>query len=205
MSFLKPQDFAETYGIKYSTLRVHIRRKKIIKTDDFIDTELATNKIYIQENANKTKQEPEPATLKKNSKAVTQKSNPPITKGQDKTIGNLSLRKQKADTLKAEREAEYKLLQIQKMQGKLMPVELVEKTQLINIQSIFRTFESSCENIATIYNERLGGDRSDLADMITRMRQELHRSIKDAEEKSAEEITELLKEYSQTLNRGEKK
>ena len=122
--------------------------------------------------------------------------------GSDET--NLTIRKKRADALKAEREAEYKHLQIQRLQGKLMPVELVEKTLSINIQGIFRSFEASAENIASIYNERLGGDRADLADMVTRMRQELERAIKTAKQKSKEEITAHMLEHAAT-QRGEKK
>ena len=207
MSFISPKDFAAQYGLKYATLRSHISRGKVIKKDNFIDTENPVNKLYIQENA--TKAAPTPPKKAANEE-ITTESKPPVhttpsstAPGTDET--SLTIRKKRADALKAEREAEYKHLQIQKLQGKLMPIDLVEKTQTINIQSIFRSFESSCENIASIYNERLGGDRADLADMMMRMRQELERAINSAKQKSKEEITALMQEYAATRSRGEKK
>lgn len=207
MSFISPKDFAVQYGLKYATLRSHISRGKVIKKDGFIDTENPVNKLYIQENA--TKAAPNPPKPTANEEIETTSTPPvptlpaPIAPGANET--DLVLRKKKADALKAERDAEYRHLQIQKMQGKLMPIDLVEKTQTINIQSIFRAFESASENIASIYNERLGGDRADLADMVTRMRNELERAINSAKQKSKEEITALMQEYAATRSRGEKK
>ena len=86
-----------------------------------------------------------------------------------------------------------------------MPIELVQKVLVINIQGVFRSFESSAENIASIYNERLGGDRAALTEMITRMREELERAIHSAKKQSQAEITALMREYSATRSRGEKK
>jgi hypothetical protein len=207
MSFISPKDFAGQYGLKYATLRSHISRGKVLKVSGFIDTDNPVNRLYIQENAVKETIAPPKKTT---NDEITTNSKPPketyrtdSAPGSDET--NLTLRKKRADALKSERDAEIKSLTIQKLQGRLMPIDLVEKTQTINIQSIFRAFESAAENIASIYTERLGGDRADLADMITRMRQELHRSIQDAKEKSKQEIKGLMAEYADTRSRGEKK
>lgn len=211
MSFFKPKEFADLYGIKPATLRAHISRGKVIKKDGFIDSENPVNQIYIDQYATKSR---EPKTDKPPKKTknedIKHESTPPVpaapsSSEPESAETSLTLRKKRADALKAEREAEYKHLQIQKLQGKLMPIDLVEKTQTINIQSIFRTFESAAENIASIYNERLGGDRAALADMVTRMREELERAIESAKQKSKEEITALMQEYAATRSRGEKK
>lgn len=207
MSFLKNKEFSEMYGVKPTTLRVHINRGKLVKQKGgLIDTDHPVNKEYIRE-LNSKKPAPQPTTKPVANEEIeyTPKQTPAPTPKDDGDYTNLTMREKVAKTLKVEREAEYKRLQNLKMQGKLMPIELVEKTQTINIQSIFRSFESGAENIASIYNERLGGNRADLADMITRMRQELERAIDNAKQKSREEIKGLLEEYAATLNRGEKK
>lgn len=206
MSFISPKEFAETYGLKYATLRSHISRGKVIKKDNFIDTDNPVNRLYIQENA--TTKTVSPPKKTSNEEITTTKAPPKSdygseAPGSDET--NLVLRKKRADALKSEKDAELKTLQIQRLQGKLMPIDLVEKTQVINMQSIFRSFESSGENVASIMVERLGGDRADLAFIITRMRVELNRAIQDAKEKSKEEITGLMQEYASTRSRGEKK
>ncbi|HET8885574.1 MAG TPA: hypothetical protein VFM70_04385 [Salinimicrobium sp.] len=208
MSFLSPQDFATQYGLKYGTLRSHISRGKVVKKDNLIDTDHPVNRLYIQENAKNSAEPPKKTTYEE----IKKEGNPPKTDtsqskegNEDIHSSNLTLRKKRAEAEKSERQAEKLKIEIQKLQGKLMPMELVEKTQTINIQSIFRTFESAAENIASIYNERLGGDRATLAEMTTRMRTELARAINSAKEKSKEEITGLMKDYADTMSRGEKK
>ena len=205
MSLLSTKDFAEFSGVKIATLRQHIKRGKVEKKGSHIDTDHPTNVVYLTEQwAKNGKPAPEPAQIeekpnfenapfKKNEKAVAVKA------------GDWALRKKEADALISERRAEELRLKNQKLQGELMPIELVQKTLVINIQSIFRSFEASAENIASIYNERLGGDRAALTEMITRMREELERAIVLAKQKSKEEITALMKEYAATRSRGEKK
>ncbi len=208
MSFLSPKDFADQFGLKYNTVRSHVTRKKLIKVGGYIDTKNPVNELYIQENATKDAVEsskPPKSTPNEEIEYQAPAPKPSVSSGDGSAETSLTLRKKRADALKAEREAEYKHLQIQKLQGKLMPIELVEKTLTINIQSIFRSFESGSENIASIYNERLGGNRADLADMITRMRQELERAIDSAKQKSRDEIEALMEEYAATRSRGEKK
>ena len=210
MSFLSVNDFADYVGVKPSTLRVHIKRDKVVKSGKLINTDHPTNAIYIQEQKERKTEPVTPVIPEKvKGKNVKSKQSPPTESNEMAikagVLTDLVLRKKKADLRKTEKEAEYKHLQIQKLQGKLMPLDLVQQTQTINIQSVFRAFESAAENVASIYNERLGGDRADLADMTTRMREELDRAVKNARQQSKEEIEALIDEYSQTLNRGEKK
>ncbi|MEG9328560.1 hypothetical protein V6B16_11495 [Salinimicrobium catena] len=207
MSLLSTKDFADFSGVKIATLRQHIKRGKVEKTGSHIDTEHPTNVIYLTEQWTKNgkpkqdlPKETEPgvptfqdAQIKKPEKNISVKA------------ADWALRKKQADALISERRAQELFLKNQKLQGELMPIELVQKVLVINIQSIFRSFESSAENIASIYNERLGGDRAALTEMITRMREELERAIHSAKQQSQAEITALMREYSATRSRGEKK
>ena len=205
MSLLSTKDFSDLAGVKINTLRQHVKRGKIIKSGTHIDTEHPTNVVYLNEQwAKYGKPTPEPAQIEENPTF----ENAPIKKGQ-KAIASKAidwaLRKKEADALISERRAQELFLKNQKLQGELMPVELVQKVLVINIQGVFRSFESSAENIASIYNERLGGDRAALTEMITRMREELERAIHSAKQQSKAEIAALMKEYAATRARGEKK
>lgn len=212
MSFLKRKDFSERYGVKPGTLRVHIKREKVIESDGFIDTEHPTNKIYIQENATKVLEaEPVVETLiKKTQESKTDTIAAPPRKSKKDYEGNaeyldLTMRQKKAQVNKTEREAEYKRLQNLKLQGKLIPIDQVGQIQSINIQSIFRAMESTGENLISICMERMGGDRADLAWIVTQFREELQRQIDSAKEKSKDEIMALIDEYAETRSRGERK
>ena len=115
-------------------------------------------------------------------------------------------RKKRADALQSERKAELSQLQVEKMMGSLMPVDLVEAILRINIQDIFRNFESSCINLASIYCDILGaGDREKLAEITGRLRQELSTIIKRTETSAAQEIENVIADYADSRNRGERK
>ena len=61
-----------------------------------------------------------------------------ILNGEKVNAKELALRKQVADVLKVERDAEKKKLEIEKLQGKLMPIELVEQILSINLNTVFK-------------------------------------------------------------------
>lgn len=205
MSLLSTKDFADFSGVKIATLRQHIKRGKVEKLGSHIDTEHPTNVVYLTEQwAKNGKPKLEPKEIEEKPTF----ENAPVnkaTKSIASRAGDWALRKKEADALISERRAQELYLKNQKLQGELMPIELVQKVLVINIQGVFRSFESSAENIASIYNERLGGDRAALTEMITRMREELERAIYSAKQQSKAEITALMREYSATRSRGEKK
>lgn len=210
MSFISPKEFAEFVEVKYATIRGHISRGKIVKKDGYIDTEHPTNKLYIEENK---KQKPliEKEKIPNPTKVEhVEVPNEIVKKNKQKDYTNegestgISLRKKRADALKSEKEAELKELQIQKLMGKLMPIEMVEKIVVINIQSILREMESEFENISSVYCEILGGDRSHFSEMNTRMREALHKIVQNSKKRSSEEIELVINDYSVSRNRGEK-
>lgn len=115
-------------------------------------------------------------------------------------------RKKKADALQAERKAELTQLQVEKMMGSLMPVDLVETIFRINIQDIFKNFESGCINLASIYCDILaGGDREKLAEITGKLRLELSQIISRTKTNAAQEIENAVAEFADARARGERK
>lgn len=219
---LSPKDFAIAVGISYGTLRKHIQRKKVYKSGDFIDTDLDANARYIAEQTEHKGLSLEKLKSQKTKSGGSQKKkpdrkvappaqadpDPPEVKGptREQIIHDeLSLRQKKAAAEKAERENQLKLLEIQKKMGELMPIEMVEKIMTVNIQSIFRSFETECENIASVYCEILGGDREHLSEMVAQMREHLQKTINDVKDKSAREVKAVIKDYAEVRGRGQRK
>jgi len=210
MPLLKPKEFAMSVGVPYGTLRQHINRGKLFKSGDYIDSDFAPNKEYILE---QTEGKGLNVDIVPNSeisnkptggaKVAVKLSKPDVQKPKDSD--GMYTRKRIADVLKTEKEIELKNLQIEKIRGELMPVEIVQRIMIVNMQSIFREFESASENIASVYCEILGGNRDHLAKMGEEMREALQDSIKNAKENSKAEISGVIKEYSATRSRGERK
>ena len=115
-------------------------------------------------------------------------------------------RKKVADALKAEWQAEKEQLQVEKMMGNLMPVDLVEEIIRINIQDIFKTFENDLINVASIYCDILaGGDREKLSKLVATLRQHLTRNVDRVKQTAAKQVESCINEYSETRSRGERK
>lgn len=115
---------------------------------------------------------------------------------------NWDKRKKQADALKAERSAELAQLQIDKMKGKLLPVELIQSVLVINIQTIFKEFESECLNLASIYTDVLaGGDRGKLAEITEKVREKINDVVKRSEETATNEIENAVDDYVKALNK----
>lgn len=123
----------------------------------------------------------------------------------DETEYEWDLRKKIADAKRSEMLAEKAQLEVEKMMGNLMPVDLVQRIITVNIKDIFKTFENDLENLASIYCDTLaGGDRTKLAAVMLKIREKLTSNIKRIKETSAKEIETVVDEYSETRNRGER-
>lgn len=124
----------------------------------------------------------------------------------DEDVSDWDLKKKKFDALKSERDAELKYLQIQKLNGELMPVDLVESIIKLNIKHINKNFEQDLINLASVYCDVLaGGNREKLAELISKMRQKLNHTIKRTETTALQEIENVVEDYAESRNRGERK
>ncbi|MNQ27559.1 hypothetical protein D3C85_408190 [compost metagenome] len=118
----------------------------------------------------------------------------PVKSDEELHIDNLNLRKRVSEL--KERESELKGIILEKQAGNLLPVDVVERIFVINVQAIFKNVESSLENMARITTDMLGGSRSDSADIVKRLREELsviiEKAKKDADHEIKAEIYEMM-------------
>lgn len=220
MSIITRTEFAALVGKSPGYINTYIGRNKIMLIESGpdkgkIDTDNALN-LHFQKNlkrkergAVKKKTVPK-ATLATSKKVVpkqteAEKKNDLEQKKLSAEYAKWERRKEKANAIRAEKEAELKTLQVEKMMGQLIPVDLVHQILKINIQNVFVSFESELINIASIYCDILaGGDRGKLSEIITKMRHNLERIIDQTKKNSAKEIEGTVDEYSETRNRGER-
>ena len=194
------RDFASAYKQKESTVKSWAHRKKLQKdAEGLIDTENPTNKLLISEmqlkvNANLIGSSSEKKVKSKSEDVI------PLTAIQQQ-YADLDLRRKIAEADRAEREAELKRVQLEKLAGRLLPVELVEKIFAINIQAVFKNLESENENITSLYVL----DRKELSIVITKQKQILAKAIDKAKEDAMFEIESAIMDYQEVRSRGEKK
>ena len=226
------QDFADLCGKKVSYINVYISRGKVVVTPNdksLIDTDNALNKLFrkklkdlaekkknnpkAQKPKEKPKTEKEPVDTEKIYNDVVEKLSEESAKESNKKqneesdeVVSWDLRKKIADALKAEEQAKKEALNVQKLMGNLMPVDLVEQIIRINIQEIIKGIENDSINLASIYCDILaGGDREKLAELIGKIRVFLESIIKKVQISAAQEIENVIKDYSVSRGKGEKK
>lgn len=125
---------------------------------------------------------------------------------EDGDVVSWDLRRKIAEAIKAEQAVELSRIQIDKLNGRLMPVDLVEAIIKVNIQNIFKSFENELINIASVYCDILaGGDRIKLSELITKMRKNLEYIISSTEKVAGQEIENVIEEYTEVRSRGERK
>lgn len=218
MGKVSRSEFAAICETTIGVINTNVARRKIEVIDKKIDTESMLNVIFIKARKRlKARAKLQPDIIKPVQKKTTEENKslnkkPPVTRKsraereEEAYNANLVLRKLKADTQKAEKDNELKQLQLEKMMGKLIPVDLVHGILKINIQNIFKSFENELINLASIYCDIMaGGDRSKLSQIIETMRNELHRIITETKVNSAKEIKGVINEYAETRSRGERK
>jgi hypothetical protein len=124
---------------------------------------------------------------------------------QRRTFQDLELRKKEADVLFVERQSELKQIQLEKIAGNTLPLDITANLLKINLQQIFKTFSIELENLATISVETLGGTRADLVKITNAQNAMLKKIVETAKVNANQEIEIYLQEYSETRSRGERK
>lgn len=221
MAELSRKEFAALCRTTQSIIRSNISRKKIIEVDGIIDTKDPLNKMFFD----KYLALAEEKDLKKKIKGgiedlyddVVEKAADKITKktattkrknsrAKSQKIVDWDARKKRADTLLQERKAEKEQLNLEKLAGKLIPVDLVFQILRIHNHDIFATFQNDAENLASVYCDILaGGDRKKLSEITTKLSEKLDDAVRRAREVSMSSIESAVEDYTETRNRGERK
>ena len=199
------KDFVKSFAVKEGTVKSWLHRKKLQRdAEGLIDTENPVNKLLISEMQLKANGNLLVNSSAKKSKKVESSSEQleiPLTESQ-KQYQEIDYRTRVATAEAKEREAELKRIQLEKLAGNLMPIELVERIFTINIQNIFKNIEGELENLASIY---IPNDREALSLAIQRQKELLVKIVEKSKEDAGIEIENAVNEYAETRSRGERK
>lgn len=118
---------------------------------------------------------------------------------------DLDLRKRTAETTLVERNSELRQLQLEKIAGNTLPLDITKSILTINIQTIFTTFNSEIDNMVTITVEELGGTRADAVRIQNKLKVVFKKLIETTKDNSNREIEKVVNEYADVRSRGERK
>lgn len=114
-------------------------------------------------------------------------------------------RKKEADVRLVERNAELKQMELEKKAGNTLPLDLVNKILVINLQSILTNFLLETENMVTVTVEELGGNRADVVRITHKLNQIFKKTVEVTKSNTLREIESAVSEYSEVRSRGERK
>lgn len=197
------KEFAEACGVKTNYLSIYLKRGEVIVGEDgLIDTDNELNMLFmgrrIEKAAQKAAEMPEKPE-KTPQKAVAQPKQP----------GNLRLLQHDHDhkknlAVKTEMEAEIARLKIEKLTGRLVPVQPV--SQLMRELSINMAtgFKRVFDEIVEIYGSSYGLSSEQIKVMQRYAVDKINMAMTDAVEKTRKGVHKLVDEYSESRGRGER-
>ncbi len=122
-----------------------------------------------------------------------------------KELLDYDLRQKRANAEYRERESELKKMQLEKIAGNTLPLDLTKKILKINCQAILIQFLSSVDNMVEITVEELGGARSDNVRISNELKKIFKKTVENCEKNAEREIETAVAEYSEVRARGERR
>lgn len=223
MADLSKDEFAAICRTTSAVINTNIHRGKLIYdiATKKMDSDDPINKAFFKKykKLNEEKQAMEKVNEKINTlyDEVVEKATVKVAKKQTEDVKKKSKEKSQelvdwterklvADTLLQEARAEKEKLNLEKLAGKLIPVDLVFNIINIHNHDIFATFQNDAENLASVYCDILaGGDRKRLSEITGKLSEKLDDAVRRAKEVSISSIEMAVDEYSEVRSRGEKK
>jgi hypothetical protein len=203
------QDIIEKYGVQHAYISVYIKREKLIEEagGDF-DTKNPINKIWFKKQDEKLKLDSTEVNHKTDSKKKKEKQKEIDFTGREEENA-AKLRKHEADieqktitTELRQEELDLKRMQRMRLQGQLIPTELVQRTFVIHMKNIADTIYSGSDDIATKMVKILGGDRDNLIQIRKEIIEIMNSCISEAKTRSKRDINNIMSEYdTQIKNR----
>ena len=199
MALLSIKEFGESIGMSYDTTKKNVSRGNIIKgTDGKIDTENAVNKLYFDNQIALGGLKKSKTTVINNQKRDEKRQildRPRLLTKDQQILVDIELRKKRADVDLVERSSELKRIQLEKQAGNLLPLDLVEKCLIINVQSIIKGFKTERDNMSRIVVEKFGGTRKDLVDINLELDKILDIVVKKAKKDASYELENAINTY----------
>ena len=180
----------------------------IVNEEGYIDSENAINNSFFNKYSKYFEEKIKKTVVSENKPEKKEKRKKPPSK-QNQTsqqIMDWDARKKQADAELQEYKAAHEKLKMEKLAGKLIPVDLVFQILNIHNRSIFTSFHSDAENLASVYCEILAeGDRKKLSEISNKLGYIISDKVEKSKELAEVELETAIEEYSETLNRGERK
>jgi hypothetical protein len=209
-TILSYAEFARALGIKIAQVSSWIKRGKLIAdtVNKKIDYSLPHNKFWIDRQVTAGKKFDLNRTIKnvkgKRGRPSNKESNEEPTNYQ-KLLYELDYKRKLAD-LEARQNANLKeRIQIEKLQGLLLPVDAAQDIFLFAIENFRQVFSQELDAFANIFVERLGATDDQYKELQKEIAVKINECFSEAKTNIIEGLTEAIEKYKEVRGRGEKK
>lgn len=223
MALHTKKQFADDCGITTRYLSVDIKRGNVIiqrvGDEDYIDDTNEQNAAYLQKKKEleqkraakkiikappaeqlQIKEDPAPVL---DEKAAAEKKQKEFT---DTSIGLMALDKEKTTLANEKAREEIELLKMkkQRLQGEVIPTDLVKNVLKQHTKSISSSFRQAADNFLTRIASEKGISRTEMASYRGDMVAMINTAIEDSIKISMNGITQIIQEFSEKKGVGER-
>lgn len=204
--------FAELCGVSRGYINMAITRKNVMLTEDgkHIDDSESVNNFFLekrQANKKETKGKKTKSSedKKSNLKSAEPEKEKPKHNSEEATAKfNLSLKVTEADVKKKEIDIRIAELREQKLRGEVIPTDVVKLTIAGLFKNVTSTFKNVIENMLIEVDQMAKLSPEQKAKLRTRMIVELNNAIDDTIVESKRSIKNIITEYSEKKEVGER-
>lgn len=200
-------EFANLCGVHKAYISEYIKRKKIVVEDDMIDDTNLYNKTFLQKCLSRSSEpkpekkvvEPKPVTYEEEYKERKQtKAKSALS---EDSLYELEKQIKVADLCKKEVDTRIQLLREQKIQGILIPAELIKMLMSQHFKTVATTFGNACYGLITTMSKRKALTKTEEAEIRGELIPLLNSAIKEAVEITKKDIKNIQVEYSDKVNK----
>lgn len=219
------REFSDLCGIDAKALAVYVGRNKILLNENGeVDTAVAMNMAFLEKRTGKIETPTiiVPEQKKKNRIITTPTPKEIVIQRKETTIRNKHYKTDEEkkhlttnfeidnslkslDLEKKELEVEKLKIQNAKLNGDVIPTELVKMIFAQHFKSVTTAFHQGADNFITEITKRLDLNREEMVKLRKELVEIINQAVNDSIEESKESIDNIQDEYSMTRGVGEKK
>lgn len=211
MAFLSKKEFAGLCGKETKWLSNYITRKKVVMSGEFIDDTLAQNIDFLKKWQSK---QAAPAPIVKTEAPAIKPAEhvevpaPDIQTGtsdyENMEWAEIELKNKQLDAHKKDKDIELAQMKIEKMQGMLMPTELVKSVFAQHSASITTSFKHGAEALLGEISKLKELTRNEYAELNGKLIVIINKAVNDAVGATTKNIKAIVAEYSEKKAVGER-
>lgn len=183
---LSRKELKKRFGISDAHISVYVKRGKLVPNEaGLFDFDNPQNALYA------TTRELKATTAIDGAEAATQ-------------AGDLMQKKIQADTLRIESVTELNRIRIQKIEGEVLPTDLVQPIFIMFTKAIQTAFADEAEDIVRDVSHAAKLSKQQMADLRKRIVEAVNRATEKGVKDGKSEVKKVANTYSDTRERGER-